>query len=106
GYLSGIAAKDGKVLWSEKTVPGAIYSIAAAPLVKENLVYQTTYAGGCHLFEIGPGMKAKELYSGESQKVLTNNHGGVILIGDHVYGRGQRGWVCQDFKTGKEVWDG
>jgi outer membrane protein assembly factor BamB len=106
GYLSGIAAKDGKVLWSEKTVPGAIYNIAPAPIVKGNFVYQTTYAGGCHLFEIAKNMKPKEQYSKENQKTLTNNHGGVVLVGDHVYGYGKEDWICQDFKTGDEVWIG
>src|SRR5262249_1643057 len=33
------------------------------------------------------------------------DHGGVVLVGEHVYGYGDNiGWVCQDFKTGKEVW--
>jgi outer membrane protein assembly factor BamB len=105
GYLSGFAAKDGKLLWSEKTVPGEIYAIAPAPLVKGNLVYQTTLEA-CHLFDIGAGNKAKERYKKPSQKVMCVNHGGVVLVGDHVYGYGNdRGWVCQEFKTGKRAWD-
>jgi len=36
---------------------------------------------------------------------MKNHHGGVILYGDHLYGYSDgNGWVCQEFKTGKEVW--
>lgn len=36
---------------------------------------------------------------------MKNHHGGVILVGDHVYGHSNNvGWVCQDFKSGKQVW--
>jgi outer membrane protein assembly factor BamB len=27
-----------------------------------------------------------------------------VLIGDHLYGHGDPAWVCQDWKTGEEVW--
>lgn len=36
---------------------------------------------------------------------MKNHHGGVIQIGDHLYGHSDGpGWVCQDFKSGAEVW--
>ncbi|HAV61676.1 MAG TPA: polyvinylalcohol dehydrogenase, partial [Verrucomicrobiales bacterium] len=32
-------------------------------------------------------------------------HGGVIKVGDYLYGYSDGpGWVCQDWKTGEEVW--
>src|SRR5262249_39665958 len=38
-------------------------------------------------------------------KVIKNNHGGVLLVGEHLYGYSENtGWVCQDFKTGKAAW--
>ena len=38
-------------------------------------------------------------------KVMKNHHGGVILVGDHLYGYSDGpGWVCQDWKSGEEVW--
>jgi hypothetical protein len=105
GYLHGVAAKDGKLLWSQKTVPGEIFTIAPAPIVRGNLVYQTTDKE-CHLFEIGPGNKAKEKYKTAAQRVMRVNHGGAVLVGDAIYGYGSdRGWVSQDFKSGKRNWD-
>jgi len=38
-------------------------------------------------------------------KVMRNHHGGVILVGEHVFGHDDpSGWACQNFKTGEEIW--
>ena len=40
-----------------------------------------------------------------ANKVITNHHGGVILVGKYLYGYSDgKGWTCQDFATGKAVW--
>jgi outer membrane protein assembly factor BamB len=104
GFLNGFDAKDGKLLWSHKIVSGTpIYSIAVTPVVKGNLAYHTT-SEACHLFDASASSKSKDLYVKAGQKVMKNNHGGVVLVGDHVYGYSGRGWVCQDLKTGKKAW--
>ena len=31
--------------------------------------------------------------------------GGVVRLGDHLYGHSEgAGWTCQEFKTGKVIW--
>ena len=36
---------------------------------------------------------------------MSNHHGGVIAVGDYVYGYSDgKGWVCQELATGKAVW--
>ena len=36
---------------------------------------------------------------------MKNHHGGVILVGEYLYGYSDGvGWLCQDFKTGESVW--
>ena len=36
---------------------------------------------------------------------MVNHHGGVVRIGDYVYGYSDSGgWTCQELKTGKAVW--
>jgi outer membrane protein assembly factor BamB len=37
---------------------------------------------------------------------MVNHHGGVVLVGDHIYGFSDSagGLVCQELKTGKVVW--
>ncbi len=44
-----------------------------------------------------------EVYKSE---VMKNHHGGVVLVGDHIYGYSDGpGWTCQNFKTGQLVWN-
>lgn len=110
GVVSGIAAADGKLLWSQSFFKGMSYAIAATPIVQGSHVYVSAYATpSCRLFEIVPGdngrFTATDVYSKKSQRVMKNNHGGVVLVGEHLFGHTQeRAWVCQDFKTGAEKW--
>jgi hypothetical protein len=37
--------------------------------------------------------------------VMKNHHGGVIRIGEFLFGHSDGpGWICQDWKTGEQVW--
>jgi outer membrane protein assembly factor BamB len=112
GAVVGVAARDGKVLWVFPISRyNDSYAIVPTPIVRGNLVYVAAgYNAGCDLLEItrdSKGVfKAKDLYSSRSQKVMQNEHGGVVLVGDYLYGYSDgKGWVCQDFKTGKLVWN-
>jgi outer membrane protein assembly factor BamB len=65
----------------------------------------SSYGIGCNLFKIsrsGDTFSTEEVYA---NKVMANHHGGVVLVGEHLYGFSDgKGWVCQDFKTGDSVW--
>ena len=70
------------------------------------IVYVSSgYGVGCNLFKIteaGGKFTAEEVYA---NKVMDNKHGGVIKVGDYVYGHADgKGWTCQDFKTGEAKW--
>src|SRR5439155_22000618 len=109
GFISGFSAKDGKVLWSQSIFKHHSYAITPNPIIKDNLVYVTSgYGGGCHLFEItgkDGAFKARDLYKPRQQKAVKNTNGGVVLIGDHIYGHSEtQTWVCQDLKTGNVKW--
>jgi outer membrane protein assembly factor BamB len=96
----GLAPKDGKLLW-QTTFPGRT-AVIPTPIIRGNDVYVTAgYGAGSKLVRIGADNKVTEVYE---NKVMKNHHGGVVLIGDHVYGHNDNGWVCQDFATGAEVW--
>ncbi len=101
--VAGVAA-NGKVLWRANRKGST--AIIPTPLVKDDFVYVTSgYGVGCKLFRVtmsGEDFKAEEVYA---NKVMVNHHGGVILLGDHVYGYSDgKGWTCQNFKTGAAVW--
>lgn len=97
----GISATDGKLLW-KADFPLGKTAVIPTPIVKGNNVYVTAgYGAGCKMVSIGPDNKVTTVYE---NKVIKNHHGGVILVGDHLYGHADPGWVCQNFKTGEEVW--
>jgi outer membrane protein assembly factor BamB len=100
--FAGINARDGSLLWSSD-FPGRT-AVIPTPVVRDNFVYVTAgYGVGCELVKITPENKATVVY--EDNKVMKNHHGGVVLIGEHIYGYSDGpGWVCQNFQTGTEVW--
>jgi outer membrane protein assembly factor BamB len=102
--VAGIAA-DGQLLWRfpRNRIPAAV----PTPLVRDDSVYVTAgYGAGSVLLRLRPtagGVVAESVYD---NKVMKNHHGGVVLVGDHVYGYSDNGgWTCQDFQTGKRVWN-
>lgn len=100
----GISPDDGRVLW--QTTREAKNAVITTPIVDDNLVYTTSsYGTGCNLFRVeaeGDKLTAKEVYA---NKTMANHHGGVVKVGDYLYGFSDgKGWVCQDFKTGQELW--
>ena len=102
--VSGIAAKDGRLLW--RVARDGSRAVASAPLYKDGFVFVASgYGVGCNAYKVtgeGGTFNAAEAYSG---KQLQNHHGGMILLGDHVYGLDDRsGMKCIELKTGKEVW--
>jgi len=96
----GLAAADGKLLW-QTTFPGRT-AVIPTPIVRGNEVYVTAgYGSGHKKVRIGANNAVEVVYEGKEMK---NHHGGVILVGDHVFGHADPGWLCQDFATGKSVW--
>lgn len=98
--IFGLAVADGKLLW-QTDFPGRTAMIPT-PIVSGSEVYVTAgYGTGCKMVRIEPGNKVTVVYE---NKVAKNHHGGFVKIGDYLYGHGDPQWVCQNFKTGEEVW--
>ncbi len=100
-HVAGVSAKDGKVVWksdwSGKTavIPTAIY--------KDGHVYIASgYGVGCKLVKLGADGTTENVWENTN---MVNHHGGVILVGEKLYGFSDKGgWTCQDFKTGEVTW--
>jgi outer membrane protein assembly factor BamB len=96
----GLSAADGKLLW-ETSFSGRT-AVIPTPIVRGNEVYVTAgYGAGSKMVRIGRGNQVTEVYE---NKVMKNHHGGVVLVGDYLYGHGDPAWVCQNFRTGEAVW--
>jgi outer membrane protein assembly factor BamB len=110
--LISVRADDGKYLWGYNRVANKTANIPT-PIVKGNYVFASTgYQTGSALLKLSPaaggGVNAEEVYFLDAH-TLQNHHGGLVLVGDYLYGgHGHKAGfpVCVDFLTGKVVWNG
>lgn len=93
---------DGNLLW-DADWPGRT-AVIPTPIYKDGQVYVTSgYGTGCMLLNITKDNQVETVYENKKMK---NHHGGVILIGDSIYGYSDGvGWACQDLATGNIVWN-
>ncbi len=99
--LAGVSADDGELLW--RSGWGGSTAVIPTPIYRDGHVYITSgYGVGCKLVKLGARGEPEEVYRND---VMVNHHGGVVLVGDHLYGHSDKGgWKCQEFMSGKEVW--
>jgi outer membrane protein assembly factor BamB len=102
----GVAVKDGKRLWNYQRQPAYDDVVVATPVFSEKLLFSTVgFAQGSDLVQLSAnrdGMSAEKVYS---NKAIENRDGGVVLVDGHLYGHSEnKGWFCQEFKTGKILW--
>lgn len=102
----GVRASDGKLLWDydvDRTT-----AIIPTPIVRDDLVYFVAgYGRGAALLKQAPdgeGVKIEEVYGLKAS--LANKHGGVVLLGDHIYGDSDDRGIpqCVDLMTGEVKW--
>jgi outer membrane protein assembly factor BamB len=100
--LAAVSPEDGKLLW-KTSWPGKT-AVIPTPIVSADHVFVTSgYGVGCMLVKIDADNKLEEVYFNKNMK---NHHGGVLLLGEHLYGHSDGvGWTCLDFKTGEIVWN-
>jgi outer membrane protein assembly factor BamB len=107
----GVAANDGTFLWSYNRIANGTANIPT-PLVHGDKVFCSTgYGAGAALLQLVPsgdgGINAKELYFFKGN-VLQNHHGGMVMLGDHVYGgHGHNAGLpfCLNWKSGEFAWN-
>ena len=98
--------KTGKLLWSHPHTTKHDQNVTH-PLYHRGLLYASSGHGtGGRLLKLSAdGTSVAELWL---NKDLDNCHGGVLLVGGHLYGSGcrlfRKGLVCVDFATGKTAW--
>ena len=102
--LVGLAPEDGRVLW-QVDWPGRV-AVIPTPIIHEDKVFATSgYGVGCMLVDIGDNNEATEVYDEPAKKLMKNHHGGVLLVGDYLYGHSDGvGWVCMEVASGKQMW--
>lgn len=109
--LVGVRAEDGAFLWGYNRIANDVANIPTA-IVKDDLVFTSTgYQTGAALLRLSKaaqGVAAQEVYFLDP-KTLQNHHGGLVLVGDHLYGGHghNRGLpICLELATGRVAWGG
>jgi outer membrane protein assembly factor BamB len=97
--LCGVRASDGKLLWRRADLKYAVAVIPTPIFYKDHVFATAGYGAGCTLVKLSPaenGIKAEKIYANKS---IVNHHGGVIRVGEYVYGHSDAGnaWMCLEF---------
>ncbi len=107
--LIGVDARTGRFLWGYNRIANGVANITS-PVVRGDFVFATTsYKTGSVLLHIqrdGDRFAAEEIYF-LGPRDFENHHGGVVLLGDYVYGGdGQNNGnpVCLKLATGEIQW--
>lgn len=104
----GVNAADGKLLW-KYDMPRTT-SVIPTCILKDDLVFVVAgYGRGGALIKQVPkdgGVAVEEIYG--YKPPLGNKHGGVVLIGDYLYGDSDDKGApyCADLMTGEVKWKG
>lgn len=101
----GVRASDGKLLWRVAELARRT-AVIPTPVVHDSHAFFTAgYGAGCELIKLEPdgkgGTKATVVYT--KNPTLDNHHGGVLRVGNFLYGHSDRnGWICFDFMNGND----
>jgi outer membrane protein assembly factor BamB len=109
--LVGIRAKDGKFLWGVSAAANPTANISTPIVEGDYVFYSTAYGAGAELVKLaadGEQVKAEQVYF-LKPNVLQNHHGGMVLVGGHIYcGHKQNEGmpICIELATGEVKWGG
>ncbi len=106
GGILGVAAKDGKSLWTYRREPAYDDVVIATPIVQGDTIFSSVgFDQGCDLIKVSGNGGEFKVEKVMSNKSVQNRDGGMVRVGDHVYGYSEnKGWFCMDLKSGRVVW--
>ncbi len=105
----GVAAEDGKFLWSYRKVANGTANIVTPVCDGDYVFASTAYGAGSVLLKLSKsadGVKADEVYFLDA-KTFQCHHGGYVRIGEFIFGANGHSAgnpICIEMKTGKVVW--
>jgi outer membrane protein assembly factor BamB len=104
GGVIGVDAKTGRFLWRYAKTNDPAANIPT-PVFHDDCVFTSTSRNGSGLNRIkvnGDAVSSEEVYFNTTK---LNSIGGVVRVGDYVYGTdGPGNLVCMDFRTGEIKW--
>ena len=94
---------DGNLQWDAEWPLGRT-AVVPTPIYHNGDIFITSgYNAGCMLIRVDKDNNVENIYD---NKMMKNHHGGVIRIGEHIYGYSDGvGWLCLDMQSGERVWN-
>ena len=100
----GVRASDGMLMWRNGQAANGTANITTPVYADSKVFYTSAYGAGAVLLNLsafGGVVRAQEAYFTRN---MQNHHGGVVLVGRHLYGFNNAVLACLDFATGQPVW--
>jgi len=102
--LFGVTFDDGNFLWKYSGAANGTANCMTPIIDGDYVLSSSAYGTGGGLVKIssdGDSQKADEKWF---EKTFANHHGGLVKIGDYVYGFGSNSLICVNFLTGEIAW--
>jgi outer membrane protein assembly factor BamB len=96
----GVDSKTGRFLW-RFDAPANGTANCSTPIFRNGVVFAASgYNRGGGAARVGPGSAQQVWFNPQFQ----NHHGGVVLVGNALYGTNNNTLMCVDFASGKTLW--
>lgn len=100
----GVSASDGRFLWRWDR-PANRVANCSTPIYRDGYVFAAsgynTGGGLARLTPNGAGCTVNEVYFTRDMK---NHHGGMVVVGEHLYGFDEGILTCLELRTGRALW--
>lgn len=100
----GIRASDGEVMWTYRPVSNRTANITTPVFHNNEVFFTSAYNTGAALLKLTPqgnSVTAEEVYF---TREMQNHHGGVVRLGEYIYGFSSSILTCLKWDTGERVW--
>jgi outer membrane protein assembly factor BamB len=101
----GVNLEDGSFLWSYSGAANGTANCSTPVIDGDYVLSASAYGTGAGLVRVSGSteeQQAAEIYFEDS---LQNHHGGIVKVGDYVYGTGGNTLICMNFMTGEIAWE-
>ena len=101
----GLTRDTGRLLWTYRHQKAdSSINITTAIVAEDHVLVASAYGNGAGTASITATDGKQAVAETYFVPQLDNHHGGLIKLGEYVYGTGSRGLMCMNFLTGAIVW--
>ena len=101
----GLDQETGEFLWKYSGANNGTANCSSPIISGDHVLASSAYGTGTGMVKISThpetGFTAEEVYF---QKELQSHHGGMVKVGDYLYGFSSGSLVCLNFMTGEVAW--